>query len=546
MEARVARRWRIRHKMMLGLILVVGIMALLLAGTLKGLLSYRSTMKTINSRLHELKAAQQFQESIDELTGLVEGDPPPKINTEAILTRVALAQEALGGYKTQLAETMARGRDTDNGFHEMQLVTRLESLLLEIGGQAQELARTPTISPGGDGDAEATLKRNIRGTKEPVLQIRDTIHTDVSRRITHARDDYHFSIALVVCTSVLGVCLLFTLAGLSYRWIVSPIRELHEKVGILAQGNFESRIEVKSQDEMQDLAEAFNDMTSRLHGIYSDLARQVNERSRQLIRSEKLAGIGFLAAGVAHEINNPLASIALCSEALERRLFPKDSGVRKKEEPRRGAGLSSSSAANPSNEDTVRNYLKMIQDEAFRCKNITQKLLEFSRVGERQKQQTDLEELVRSVIDMVKHHQSYKDKQIVFDMRQRPRAQVNAEEIKSVVLNLVVNALDSMEASGRLTITLDTREHMAVMVFADTGCGMTPDVLDNIFEPFFTRSRTGKGVGLGLSISHRIVTQHAGEIEATSEGPNRGSTFTVRLPLTSAANPDILPLAKAA
>ena len=88
-----------------------------------------------------------------------------------------------------------------------------------------------------------------------------------------------------------------------------------------------------------------------------------------------------------------------------------------------------------------------------------------------------------------------------------------------------------MEEGGVLTIGLGQRDRMAELVFSDTGCGMTPEVLENIFEPFFTRSRTGKGTGLGLSISHRVITQHSGEIEANSPGPNQGSTFTVRLPI---------------
>jgi two-component system, NtrC family, sensor kinase len=113
-------------------------------------------------------------------------------------------------------------------------------------------------------------------------------------------------------------------------------------------------------------------------------------------------------------------------------------------------------------------------------------------------------------------------------------AWANADEVKSVVLNLVVNALESMDEGGRLTIRLGQRDGMAELHFRDTGCGMTPEVLENLFEPFFTRSRTGKGTGLGLTISHRIISQHGGEIEASSPGPGRGSTFTVRLPLPPA------------
>jgi signal transduction histidine kinase len=249
--------------------------------------------------------------------------------------------------------------------------------------------------------------------------------------------------------------------------------------------------------------------------MYRDLARQVNERSRQLVRSERLASVGFLAAGVAHEINNPLASIAFCSEALEARL---DNAL----------------AQSSEHGEVVRKYLRMIQQEAFRCKDITQKLLEFSRGGERRREPIDLSDLIQGVLDMARHLPNCKGKTIHFEPAGRLVASVNGQEIKSVVLNLVVNALDSMDEGGTLEISLHQHDGMAEIVFADTGCGMTGEVLENIFEPFFTRSRTGKGTGLGLSISHRAISQHGGEIEATSAGPGQGSTFTVRLPLKAA------------
>src|SRR5881398_4127774 len=117
---------------------------------------------------------------------------------------------------------------------------------------------------------------------------------------------------------------------------------------------------------MEDLAAAFNDITGRLREIYGDLARQVNERSRQLVRSERLASVGFLAAGVAHEINNPLASIAFCSEALEAR-------------------LSDLLARNPHETDVIQKYLRMIQQEAFRCTRTASRLLAVHRLGERRR-----------------------------------------------------------------------------------------------------------------------------------------------------------------
>jgi signal transduction histidine kinase len=274
---------------------------------------------------------------------------------------------------------------------------------------------------------------------------------------------------------------------------------------------------------MEDLARAFNDMLGRLCELYTDLAHQVNERSRQLVLSERLASVGFLAAGVAHEINNPLASIAFCGEALEARLEELTRYLR-------------ATGRGQEEFDVFSKYLKMIQEEAFRCKHITERLLEFSRTGEPRREPTDLRGLVQAVLDVTQHLPNHKGKQITFEappdrVGSRVLAWCNGEEIKSVILNLVVNGLESMEEGGLLTIRLMQRDGLAELRFTDTGCGMTQEVLDNIFEPFFTRSRSGKGTGLGLTISHLIISQHGGHIEATSPGPGMGSTFAVRLPV---------------
>ncbi len=527
-EVGVAVRWRIRHKLTLGLFLVGCIMALLLLGTLRGLFSYRATMKTIDSKLLELRAAQSLQAAIAQVTS--QARDGSLAESRAFQKQIEKAGDALEVYRAILGQTLINGRDLDDGMEEQRLVNDLYDHLARL---ARLAGRPPEVSIATNAAGEARfldpeLSAELVHVSRAATDLRDTIHTDLNRRVEHSKRDYRTSLALVCVTSILGVIFTLALAQLSYRWIVTPIKDLHEKVGRLAQGNFDSRIEVHSGDEMQELAEAFNHMTERLQAIYRDLARQVNERSRQLVRSERLAGVGFLAAGVAHEINNPLASIAFCGEALERRLS--DLLLPQRDHPEA---------------ETIRNYLKLIQQEAFRCKEITQRLLEFSRVGERQRQPTDLAELIQSVIDMVLHLQSYQGKHIVFQPAARPSVEVNAPEIKSVILNLVVNALESMEAGGVLTIALEADEGMAIMRFTDTGCGMTPEVLENIFEPFFTRSRTGKGTGLGLSISHRVITQHGGEIEAASPGLGAGSTFSARLPLIAPAE-EAQPLARAA
>jgi signal transduction histidine kinase len=140
---------------------------------------------------------------------------------------------------------------------------------------------------------------------------------------------------------------------------------------------------------------------------------------------------------------------------------------------------------------------------------------------------------------VIGHLGRYHGKQIALCDGPAISAPVNGQELKQVVLNLLTNALDSLEENGRVEIRLETREQMAVLSVADNGCGMDGNVLEHIFEPFFTRRRAGQGTGLGLSICYRIVSDHGGTIEAASPGAGQGATFIVRLPLTAASDSGI-------
>jgi signal transduction histidine kinase len=301
----------------------------------------------------------------------------------------------------------------------------------------------------------------------------------------------------------------------------------------VAGGQFDYRIHLDTQDEMSELAEALNDMTARFQDIRDDLDRQVQERTKQVVRNEQLASVGFLAAGVAHEINNPLASIAMCAESLESRIRevlaqPVGGEPAGNNRPAAGSGPASPPADQLA---VISHYLKMIQSEAFRCKEITERLLDFSRIGQAKREATDLGQVVRGVVRMVGHLGKHRQKQIRFRQSQPVVAPVNAQEIKQVVLNLLTNALDSMDDGGTVWIELCSRDGMAELVVRDNGCGMDAQVLEHVFEPFFTRRRAGQGTGLGLSISYRIIADHGGDIRAESPGPGQGATFRVRLPL---------------
>jgi signal transduction histidine kinase len=507
----VAVRWRIRHKLMIGLALVVAIMSLQLAGTFRGLYSYNTTIKSIESKLTELDKAKDIVEITGRfLTPEVRGEEMD--DRKRLEDEITEARKKLTAYQDTLQHTLERQRDPDHGTEELEYIKVIGAGLNKLEDAIEALSRARVVERTQSVLEDEKVKlaaQEVAGSSNDLAHV---IQGHIFSRIRDARDTFNHTLITVSSVSVAGVLLLAGLLRTFYRWVFNPIRDLEEGAGRLAQGEFDYRIDVHSHDEMEDLAAAFNDMAGRLQEIYRDLAHQVNERSRQLVRSERLASVGFLAAGVAHEINNPLASIAFCSEALESRI---------------GEVLGKTDVDG----GTILKYLRMIQDEAFRCKNITQKLLEFSRTNERRRESTDLGQLIHSVLEMVQHLQNSKGKQIVFEPAIRVPAWINAQEIKSVVLNLVVNALESMEEGGTLTITLGSRNRRAEITFADTGCGMSQETLDNIFEPFFTKSRTGKGTGLGLSISHRVITQHEGEIEASSPGVNQGSTFIVRLPM---------------
>jgi signal transduction histidine kinase len=512
----VALRWRIRHKLLLGLGVVVGIIALLLTGTLQGLAAFTSTVRTADSRLVELHDVDELKRQIDELRFQLDGGSALTDQTEKLSDQIRVVRSCLKNYEDRLRETIGRGFDEDKGEHETLLVKDLRNDLATLETALERLRAQPMqfkfgVPPGRLRDDEQ-VKQTFDWLDRRATELRRNIFDDLWERFNLAKHEHRRSMIVVITTSALGILLMAGLLRFFYTWVFHPIRDLQQGVNRVARGDFSQPIVVNSQDEMEELAAAFNDMTARLHSTYRELAQQVNERGRQLVRSERMASLGYLAAGVAHEINNPLASIAFCAEGLERRLSDLLSRV-------------------PREQETITKYLKMIQEEAFRCKHITQGLLEFSRVGEGQRQPTDLVEVVQSVLDIVQHLRNCQGKEIVFRPSGRPVALANPQEVKQVVLNIVVNALDSMDDGGVLTIDLDDSAPSAEMTFTDTGCGMTPEVLDKIFEPFFTAKSSGKGTGLGLSISQRIVSQHGGEIEASSPGPGRGSTFVVRLPL---------------
>jgi signal transduction histidine kinase len=344
------------------------------------------------------------------------------------------------------------------------------------------------------------------------------------------RGQYRTWIVLTWTSSLLAVAILAFLLKFFHQSVFRPLQVLiRGSRRVSRDGDFQYRIQLNTQDEVAELAGSMNDMTERFLKIRNDLDcqirerdEQVRQRTKEVVRQEQLASVGFLAAGVAHEINNPLAAIAWAAESLEMRLHDILEQDDEEEQEDEEGDIA-----------IARKYLRSIQEEAFRCKGITERLLDFSRMGDMQKQDTDLAELVEGVIDMVRHLGKYREKTIQFECDQPVIAPVNAQEMKQVVLNLITNALDSLDPGGHVRVSLHEFDGEAELMVRDNGCGMTAEVQRHLFEPFYSRRRDGQGTGLGLSISYRIIQDHGGRIVPLSDGPGQGSEFRVSLPMVA-------------
>jgi two-component system, NtrC family, sensor kinase len=317
----------------------------------------------------------------------------------------------------------------------------------------------------------------------------------------------------ILAVSIFGVALVLGIAD--HRRIVLPLRRLGVAMRHVSAGHFQQGVEVEAAPEFRQLASEFNMMAARLDDLYRSLEEKVAEKSRELVRSERLASVGFLAAGVAHEINNPLNIISGYAE-----LSLKD--LKKTADVSTGAT------------DAVKS-LQIIRDEAFRCKEITGKLLSLARGSGEARVLVSLPKIASDVVGMVGGLSRYRNRRLSleFDQTQSLTVLGNVTEMKQVLLNLTVNALEATRPSdGEVKIQGIRNNDSIELSVRDNGRGMTRETLERVFEPFYTERRgTGDpGTGLGLTITHAIIENHGGQIRAESDGPGRGSRFVIRLP----------------
>jgi two-component system NtrC family sensor kinase len=245
--------------------------------------------------------------------------------------------------------------------------------------------------------------------------------------------------------------------------------------------------------------------------VGEDISERV-EANRAVARAEKLAAVGRLAAGVVHEINNPLATISACAESLETRL-------------KEGAFGGSA------NVEDFREYLALIRSEAFRCKSITTGLLDFSRTRATGHSSLNLADVISSATRLLAHQKRGTGIDFQIDLpADLPTVSGDPGQLQQVIIALATNAVDAMPDGGVLTISAEANDHQVLVRIIDTGVGIPAEHLTKIFEPFFTTKEIGKGTGLGLAVCYGILTEHGGGLDVQS-AVGKGTTFTISLPV---------------
>ncbi|MCI0589211.1 MAG: ATP-binding protein [Planctomycetes bacterium] len=444
----------------------------------------------------ELVRSIQFLESHLQLRGggsAAPGDPSLEIFGELLATAEGSLEQLRRG---------PGGEDPSEATH-VERENRLFALLTDsLAGVRAGLARAPR----GEDAAPAVGRARLLAE-----EVYGEMEREARESARHLRAQGGELRRFVLGTTLVGLLALGAVLLVVARRIVLPLRTLHHGAGRIRRGDLAHRVSVSSRDEVGELAREFNDMAGRLEEARADLERRVEERTREFLRAARLAGLGTLAAGVAHEINNPLASIASCAEGLEERL-------------RRGTASA----------EEGREYLRLIAKEAYRAREITGRLLDFARPGPAERAPFDPAGVLQEVRLLVEPPLRSRGLSLLVDCDpDLPLVLGDPAECKQVAWNLLQNAIDASPTGGTIRVRCRRRKGEILLEVEDEGPGIPPQHLDRIFDPFFTTKAPGEGTGLGLAIVHRIVEGHGGRIEVRNT--ERGALFRVFVPSIEAA-----------
>ena len=310
-------------------------------------------------------------------------------------------------------------------------------------------------------------------------------------------------VSTFIGVTILGIAIAFAVTLVLANSIVKPVSRLTTASRYIADGDFSYKVDIKSNDEIGELGNIFNFMVRSIR----ERDTKIKEFAQaKMAEAERLAMIGQLAAGVAHEINNPLTGIILYCDIVLKSM-PED--------------------------DVKRKNLEKINHEAMRCKSIVKGLLDFARHKKPETKEASVNQTLETTLSLVKNQPLFHNIDLKNDLDQSlPLIKIDAGQIQQVFMNIIMNAVEAMDGKGDLSIKsqLSEDEKYIEISFTDTGPGIKSEYLKRIFEPFFTtKDASHGGVGIGLAISYRIVRNHNGRVDVTSE-MRKGTTFTIKLP----------------
>jgi len=352
---------------------------------------------------------------------------------------------------------------------------------------------------------------------EPIRNIRDEIigmlYVGILEEpFTDKRNDL---VASFFAVAILGIVMALVVVVFVTSRITRPLETLGMATEKIAHGNLMYEVPVESEDELGRLASAFNKMTRALSASNEEILRRseelekanrdLKETQAQLIQTEKLSSLGRLAAGVAHELNNPLTGIMTFSHLLLK----------------------------TTKDEASRNDLEIIVRETTRCREIIKGILDFSRETSPQPKIYNINDIITRTLSMLERQWLFHNIRLEKRLdKQLPEIWVDDNQIQQVIMNVALNAAEAMNGDGTLSVSsgLNERGDYVEVRIADTGTGILPEHLNKIFDPFFTTKDPQKGTGLGLSISYGIIQKHHGEIAVESE-VGKGTTFIIKLPV---------------
>ncbi len=465
---------------------------------------------------NELRLIDQTGNDLADASGLLRSDRP---DFELIDAKLGKAMLKLNDYiALQVEGEYGLGSVTEGHQDAEQRTTYTIAHALEpITARAHELKLIATSTSPDATDTQADIDemsasiRRIRSDLEALAAEGDAAVLDAHDR---GRTVLKRSVLTLSAVSFLAAFIVALSGLVQYRAVVPPLARMRDRVREIASGRLDQRLSHCGRDEFADLALDFNRMVAELEALYHNLEERVETKSRQLVRSERLASVGYLAAGIAHEINNPLSIIAGYAELAIKDLRAKQHDTESLE------------------------GLEVIRDEAFRCKRIIEKLLSLMHSPDAPRGKVSLSAVAHDVVAMVRGLKQFNSRglDIQIDSAQPLEVLAHEAEMKQVLLNLTINAMEAVsDGHGRVEIFGRLNHQEVELGVTDNGQGMSAEVLSHAFEPFYTDKRGSheQGNGLGLSIVHAIIQDHGGRIEAHSDGSGQGSRFTLYLPKAS-------------